>query len=320
MVLTRSSTINETALDNTMNVPVNGPSSSTESLVTPNTNTNTQSTITNQVPHTMSANRSFKLPTFWSEYPDAWFIHAEVQFTLNEVTDETIKYNQVLVSLPQDIICKVLDCIQNPPTSNKYEHLKKALCERLSLSEEARLENIFSNSKLGDRKPAQLFHEMQVLAGPESTISRDLLYKLWLRKLPSQIQIHLTACGSQSIDEKIALADKLFEVCSRPQISAVQQHSENHLERSIHDLTQLTSNLCQSLNKMSLEISEIRSRRNSRERNLSRNRSTSRGRNNFRNGMNGVCWYHSRFGNKAYKCIQPCQFRDSDNNSSNSLN
>ncbi|XP_017471949.1 PREDICTED: uncharacterized protein LOC108367445 [Rhagoletis zephyria] len=37
---------------------------------------------------------SVKLPQFWTSCPEAWFIHAEMQFSTKNITQETTKYEQ----------------------------------------------------------------------------------------------------------------------------------------------------------------------------------------------------------------------------------
>ena len=157
---------------------------------------------------------------------------------------------------------------------------------------------------------------MKTLANTE-TISHELLYKLWLRKLPQIVQAHLTTCNSQNIDERVSLADRIYEISSKRQVSAVEHNSRNNIEFSIQQLTELTANLCQNLNKVILEVGELKYRGRSQERNNSNNRNFSRRRSNSRNNTE-FCWYHSRFGDRAYKCIKPCNFENKNVN--NSLN
>ena len=45
---------------------------------------------------------SLNLPTFWTIQPDVWFVQAEAQFTLHEITAESTKYYFVVLALDQD--------------------------------------------------------------------------------------------------------------------------------------------------------------------------------------------------------------------------
>ena len=76
---------------------------------------------------------SLKLPSFWISCQETWFIQTEMQFDIKQIVDDTIKYQNVIVALPQEVITKILDILHNPPITNKYEFIKRVLCERFSL-------------------------------------------------------------------------------------------------------------------------------------------------------------------------------------------
>ena len=44
---------------------------------------------------------SVKLPSFWTDHPEAWFIHVETQFSAKGITRDNTKYEHLIVSLPQ---------------------------------------------------------------------------------------------------------------------------------------------------------------------------------------------------------------------------
>lgn len=51
---------------------------------------------------------------------------------------------------------------------------------------------------------------------------------------------------------------------------------------------------------------------NNNNHNHNRSNSRHRGRSKSRNRENSrLCYYHHRFGNKANKCVPPCNFSDS---------
>ncbi|XP_037820416.1 uncharacterized protein LOC119609643 [Lucilia sericata] len=91
---------------------------------------------------------SVKLPQFWTNCPEAWFVHAEMQFATKGTTIDQTKYEYIITALPQDVIIKVLDIIQNPTTTDRYLNLKKGLIERHPLSETSKLDKILSNSDM----------------------------------------------------------------------------------------------------------------------------------------------------------------------------
>lgn len=310
MVLTRSQTNNvgdtfqdavttqptENTTQNGINYQPN--TTNTENHTVSNSNTQQHTTNYNQNPN-------LKIPQFWTYCPQAWFLQIDMQFQLHNIEDDTVKYQYIVTSLSQEAILKILDIVQNPPLTQKYETIKKILCERFSLSDERRLEEIMSDAQLGDRKPSELFRELTIMGGPLSFVSRELIFKFWQRKLPRDIQIHLTSSGLSSVDEKVILADKIYQMSS-PNIAVVNS-TEASPSELIRDLTQLTTTLNENINKLSLNIDAINRAGNNPDRNnFSKN--FTRSFQNRKPNSQYVCWYHQRFGNKALKCEESCKF------------
>ena len=41
---------------------------------------------------------AIKLPTFWAQQPEVWFLQAEAQFHIRKITDDTTKYYHVVAA------------------------------------------------------------------------------------------------------------------------------------------------------------------------------------------------------------------------------
>ncbi|KFB35282.1 uncharacterized protein LOC100888426 [Anopheles sinensis] len=80
---------------------------------------------------------SIRLPSFWANSPNSWFIQAEALFENGLIRSERSKYSHLLASMPPEVLEKVIDIIQTPPDENRYTYLKTVLLERLSASEES---------------------------------------------------------------------------------------------------------------------------------------------------------------------------------------
>lgn len=276
----------------------------------------TQTNSTIQIPEMAAA--AVKLPNFWMMCPQAWFISVESQFSTKNITADNTKYEYVISALPQESVIKVLDILQNPPITRKYETLKKVLIERYSDSEESRLEQLLSTAELGDRKPSEFFRSLELLAGTSTTVGAELLKKLWMRKLPPYINVALVAAENRDIQQLVNLADKIFDVSPQHNnfnsINSIKtepiSHSPNISNQNINDLTNLIKSL-------QIEIAEIKTNMNNRPRSRSRNNSSFRNRSHSRNNNRNpnYCWYHDKFGNNATKCVQPCIFKNSNESS-----
>ncbi|XP_037828132.1 uncharacterized protein LOC119616058 [Lucilia sericata] len=254
---------------------------------------------------------SVKLPQFWTNCPDAWFIHAEMQFTTKGISLDRTKYEYIITALPQEVIITVLDIIQNPPPNNLYHNLKKVLVERHSLSETSRLEKILSDSEMGNRKPSEFYRSLSLLAG--TSFSPDILKKLWLRKLPKSLNVALTGSNHNDINEMIQLADKIWEVMFNGEVANIKEHNPTNIEYVVENLTKT---LCENMTKLCVEINSLKQEFNDRQprssyRNRYRRNSRSRVRSSSRDWL---CRYHYRFGDKAIRCEQPCSYKQNSSN------
>lgn len=125
--------------------------------------------------------------------------------------------------------------------------------------------------------------------------------------MPQQVQAILSV-SDEELDKLAAMADKIldvsrFETCSlSPGVEAIASSSNNY------------NNLLKKVEELTKQIAHLSSsNRNFRSRSNSRgNRSQSRGRSN-----NGLCWYHDRYAEKASKCVSPCNYLQTQQNSEN---
>lgn len=265
-----------------------------------------------------------KLPQFWTNCPEAWFLHAEMQFGTRGIVSDTTKFEYVVTALPQEIIMSVLDVVQNPPLEERYIKLKKTLIERHTISESRRLDKILSDTEIGDRKPSEFYRSLVLLAG--TNFSADVLKKLWLRKLPKSLNVALTGSNLSDVEQLTRLADNLWDVlqgddlCSikLSNINATQSSSNfSDLRTVVENLVRATTDICESVRNLSLEVSSMRKQFDQyprRSRSVSRNRAMSR---NASQNRGWLCKYHYRFGINARKCEQPCSFSETNNQSLN---
>lgn len=281
-----------------------------------NQSTNSPTVSTMSVPSSnieISA-ASLKLPQFWTSCPTAWFIHAEIQFSTRGITQDKTKYEYVVTALPQEVILTILDIIQNPPSGDRYDHLKTTLIERNSISENRKLDQILSDSEMGDRRPSEFYRSMALLAG--SNFTPEILKKLWLRKLPKSLNVALTGSNLSDTNELMLLADNLWEVLYSSEVASVREPSltksvvSSNLEKIVENLVQATTNICQNFQTLSLDISSIRKQMEehpyrSQFRRFSRSRSHSRNRSDNKKWL---CRFHYKYGSEAKRCEQPCSF------------
>ena len=52
-----------------------------------------------------------KLPPFWCETPHFWFVQAETQFALNNITSDCTKFHHVIAAINQEMVKYVMDLL-----------------------------------------------------------------------------------------------------------------------------------------------------------------------------------------------------------------
>lgn len=288
------------------------------------------------VPSNLSENHaiSIKLPQFWPETPEVWFITAEAQFSLHRISSESRKYTHLLTALPPDIIQGNIDLIQNPSDPhNLYSNFKKELLQRLIPNEEQRIMELLYQTQMGDRKPSVFYRYLLQLVGRSTEIGNKIIRKIFLDRIPKPIQRTLIATESLPIEEQLSIADKLWEADKPTQFNISPVSSESFNSPDIKDSGNI-SLVSSEINLLREEVKQImkdffenflaNNNRNNNDTNFKQEnlrgrqkhnkyvykRSKSKGRDSSQKASseNILCWYHNKYGDNAIKCIKPCHF------------
>ncbi|GBM98541.1 Retrovirus-related Pol polyprotein from transposon 297 [Araneus ventricosus] len=235
---------------------------------------------------------AFKPPPLWRNNVELWFSQIESQFLISGISQEETKFHHVVVILKEDILSYVSDLVRCRPNDNPYTQLKNRLITQLADSESVRLRNLLSDMQLSDKKPSQLLHEMQDLS--LGKIKKSVTRMLWCQRLPITTQQILSA-STDKLASLALTADKIAEVSGvRTCVNSVEVESTrlNRLEAQISELISAV----QQVQSNNIRFRNASPHRRYRTRFSSRNRS--------------FCWYHSKFGKKAQKCVPPCDFSE----------
>lgn len=249
------------------------------------------------------------MPPFWPEEPEIWFLQIEGQFQIAGITNDLTKFHYVIGQLDRQFLCEVKDIIAKPPNTDRYDKLKTELIKRLSASKEKKVQQLLMHEELGDRKPSQFLRHLQSLAG--HNITDDFLRTIWTSRLPGNIQTVLAAQPTAELETLADLADRIHDIVpSASQVASASTSTDygskiDAMAREIAELRQQLRN-CNLGNRDS-----SRSRPRSRNHQRERRRSSSRSQSSYRN--HPICWYHSKHGDKAHRCIKPCDYEKSGN-------
>lgn len=232
-----------------------------------------------------------RVPPFWKNDPQLWFLQLEAQFALSNIVADLTKYNTVVGNVEASFLDPVKDIIRNPPANNRYETIKNRLTKKFEESDNTKIKTLLSDLILGDLKPSELLHKMQDLSCGK--VGDDLLQILWLQRLPSNIQSVL-ACSADPLATLSTMADKIFEATNNVSIQALGQSSKTN-----SDLTDMIYNIEDKINALNRKV----------DMSKPRNRSKSPKRTQQYTSDDEICWYHEKYRHNARtQCNPPCAF------------
>ena len=172
--------------------------------------------------------QAVKLPEFWTDDPEIWFLRAEAQFRSKSIIIDQTKFDYIITALDNRAAAEVKAVLLNPPEQGKYNALKTALLNAFGkspLQKDAELINI---SGLGDKKPAAFLRYLESLNNDADTLRRAF----FLAQLPSQVRAILAAkeFPNLGLQELALAADRIIEANELLPINSVSALSPRHLK------------------------------------------------------------------------------------------
>ena len=73
----------------------------------------------NKTPTEYVTKASVKLPDFWTEDPDLWFLHAEAAFRNAQITQSITKFDHIVQKLPHKIMVSARGLIMGSAASSE---------------------------------------------------------------------------------------------------------------------------------------------------------------------------------------------------------
>ena len=175
---------------------------------------------------------SLKLPEFWTDDPEVWFIRVEAQFRSRAITLDSTKFDYMVTALDNRTAAEVKAIICQPPPQNQYVALKTALISALGKSQAQKDNELFSICGLEDRKPSSLLKKIESLNNDADTLQRAF----FLAQLPSQVRTILASQNFADLHELASTADRIVEANNFPQLAVNtidrRKTPTNHVKRS----------------------------------------------------------------------------------------
>lgn len=274
-----------------------------------------------------------KVPAFSPEDPEIWFAILEGQFDNYGITDDVVKFNNVLTKLDIPHAKAVKDIIVNPPSSNRYGKIKSELIRRLTASHEKKVRQLLTHEEIGDRKASEFLRHLRDLAGPN--VPEEFLLSIWSNRLPRSIQTVLASQTNQDLEQLADLADRIQEITTPSNVAAasvpVPKSEPSSASVEIAELKRMVERLAIKLDEHTRESRSRRRNRSDRsdraglsdhsdlsdlpDRHRSSSRSMTRSASVYH--QYPICWYHATYGSRARKCQTPCDYKRSGNATGN---
>jgi hypothetical protein len=211
------------------------------------------------------------------------------------VTDQFIKYCQVVAALQHDSLRRVADIVEAPPEDNAYETLKQRLLSSHQMTGYQRAERLFAMPPLGSRKPSELMSEMLEIC-PRGEEKSELFACLFMQRLPREIRVLLAKVDHKDPKQLAEQADHYWGLHDSPAtVAAVSPAADIPEENLVAAVRQNSGG--------------GRGGRGSRGRRGGRGASRVPYESELSRDARlaaGLCLKHWRYGEHANGCEQPC--------------
>lgn len=247
----------------------------------------------------VDASRTFRMPAFFRDDPNWWFVQVECAFRNAGISQERTKADYVLGALDYEVGLCVRDLGADSDVADRYQKIKDRIISSFSSSTEARLRQLLKGQVLTDGKPSLILHRLRNL-NSDKRVDDSVIRSIFLDHLPPTMRGILASNKYPDLDKLAEAADMASEIMnSSPQfVSAVSNNPQPDMKGTLDRIVEELA----ALNRKVLSLEK-------------RDRSSSRNRNNSKKDKN-LCWTHQKFGDKANSCrgteSKPCSFKKSN--------
>ena len=232
-----------------------------------------------------------KLPP-WFEDTELWLKQIEAAFEIcrPRITLQKTKYYHLLSALPAQILKLVADKL-DPEVELPYDQLVNAIRVRYRPSTSYNFE-VIRNAKLDGRRPYELLSELKENFRHLDSTSENMLRESFIRAMPDTIKnVLIAAAKYTSMDGLVEIADNMLSKHNDRSMNYVNTPEEPR--ESVDAINAIQ----QQIQDLKIEVMNIS--RDSTHRQVKRR---------------VLCYYHRKFGTRAYKCNQPCNWKENRTN------
>ena len=127
-----------------------------------------------------------KLPSFWPDKPEAWFVQAESNFKARRITNQQSKFHLVVIALDAETLDGVLDLLEEPPKDDPYDQLKARLVQSYQLSKVDKIKRAMEATAGDDENPVKIADKIMALTRGAS--GEDIAKVMFLLQMPDSVR------------------------------------------------------------------------------------------------------------------------------------
>lgn len=214
---------------------------------------------------------SLKIPAFFTDDPELWFVRIEAQFRTKAITQDETKFDYICGALDGTIAKDVKKALKNPPDTNKYENLKTALLGVFGQTQAQKDAALLNMEGLGDQTASAIWRRIESLNEDPAT----LLRAVFLDKLPTEVRSTLAVKTFESMADMVKAADAILEA--------------RRLNNQVAQVGVQPPQPYQA--QQPQEAAAIQQQRQPRQQQQGQKRT------------NNLCYFHSRWGKDARNCV-----------------
>lgn len=154
--------------------------------------------------------RVLKIPPFWREDPELWFLQVEATFVVARITVDKTKAHYFVASVGSEVLPHIKDLLsRDPPPENLYTAIKERILSSFAISSEAHLKQLLKGQILGDQRPSYLLTKMRQLSNDQC--SDAILRSLFIEQLPESYTPILVTISEPNLQKLVETADKIAD-------------------------------------------------------------------------------------------------------------
>ena len=240
-----------------------------------------------------ASEKPLNIGLFDTKDPNAWFFRAEMMFRIRAITSEKRKAELVMECLPPacwNVMAKFFDENASPT----YLQVKEELLEHWDTKPAARAKQFFAHlgSSAGDTNVSTMYHTLDTLTTIPKTTTRqkaalDIVMEMTLQMYPKQVRAQFPDYSSMDTKEFLRQADRILAAYAEPStLAAATPDSED-------DQPEIAAPA----------RPRVEPTRYPRPTHQQQQQPFPR-----RKKKTDTCYYHTRFGEKAFRCQPPCRY------------